>query len=299
MLDQLTGLQVFCEVVDAGGFSAAANRLSMSAPMVSKHVAQLEGKLGARLLNRSSRRLSLTEAGTVYYEQCRAALDTLQAAQATIGQGTQVPRGQLKLSAPVWCANRRFALLLEQYHRRYPDVLVDIRLENRKVDLVAEGFDMALRATREPSPALIARTICPVQFRLVASPAFLKRAGTPRTPQDLAQLDAIVPSYVDINGLELQGPTGKAKARFKAALKSDDTTLSFHAVHAGLGIAYLPDWLVADDLAARKLTRLLPDYELPSVTLFAVYTSRRYMLPKLRSFIDFLGESLGDADARG
>lgn len=295
MLDQLTSLQVFCEVVDAGGFSAAANRLSMSAPMVSKHIAQLEGKLGARLLHRTSRRQSLTEAGTVYYEQCRAALDMLQAGQATIGQGMQLPRGQLKLSAPVWCANRRFARLLADYRGKYPEVLIDIRLENRKVDLVAEGFDLALRATREPSPSLIARPICPVPFRLVAAPAFLKRCGTPRTPQELAQFDAIVPSYVDINGLEIHGPTGKTKARFKAAMKSDDTTLSFHAVHAGLGIAYLPDWLVADDLATRKLTRLLPDHDVPSVTLFAVYTSRRYILPKLRSFIDFLSEALGPA----
>jgi DNA-binding transcriptional LysR family regulator len=293
MLDQLTGLQVFCEVVDAGGFSAAARRLSMSAPMVSKHIAQLEGKLGARLLHRTSRRQSLTEAGTAYYEQCRAALDMLQAGQAAIGQGSQLPRGQLKLSAPVWCANPRFARLLAEYRHRYPDVLVDIRLENRKVDLAAEGFDLALRATREPSPTLIARPICPVPFRLVAAPAFLKRFDAPHTPHDLAQLDAIVPSYVDINGLEMHGPVGKSKARFKAAMKSDDTTLSFHAVHAGMGIAYLPDWLVADDLATGKLTRLLPDYDVPSVTLFAVYTSRRHMLPKLRSFIDFLSASLG------
>lgn len=295
MLDQLTSLQVFCEVVDAGGFSAAASRLSMSAPMVSKHIAQLEGKLGARLLHRTSRRQSLTEAGTAYYEQCHAALDMLQAGQAAIGQGSQLPRGQLKLSAPVWCANPRFARLLAQYRQKYPDVLVDIRLENRKVDLVAEGFDLALRATREPSPTLIARPICPVPFRLVAAPAFLKHVGMPRTPHDLAQLDAIVPSYVDINGLEIQGPAGKSKARFKAVMKSDDTTLSFHAVHAGLGIAYLPDWLVADDLATGKLTHLLPDHEVPSVTLFAVFTSRRYMLPKLRSFIDFLSVSLGPA----
>lgn len=295
MLDQLTSLQVFCEVVDAGGFSAAASRLAMSAPMVSKHIAQLEGKLGARLLHRTSRRQSLTEVGTAYYEQCHAALDMLQAGQAAIGQGRQSPRGQLKLSAPVWCANPRFARLLTEYRRLYPEVLVDIRLENRKVDLVAEGFDLALRATREPSPTLIARPICPVPFRLVAAPDFILRCGMPLVVHDLAQLDAIVPSYVDINGLEMHGPDGRSKARFKAAIKSDDTTLSFHAVHAGLGIAYLPDWLVGDDLATGKLIPLLPHYEVPSVTLFAVYTSRRYMLPNLRSFIDFLSASLGPA----
>ncbi len=297
MLDQLMGLRVFCEVVEAASFSLAANRLSMSAPMVSKHVAQLERKLGARLLHRTSRRLSLTEAGTVYYEQCRLALDTLQAAEASVGQGTQVPRGQLKVSAPVWCANKHFARILAAYRVTYPDVLVDIRLENRKVDLVAEGFDLALRATRELSPMLIARPICPLLFHLVAAPAYLKRHGVPRRPADLAGLGAIVPSYVDISGLELLGPGGKVKTPLTAVMKSDDTTLTYHMVHAGAGLAYLPDWLVADDLAGRRLVRLLPDLAAPPLTLFAVYTSRQYMLPKLRSFIDFLTESLGPAAA--
>ena len=293
MLDRLTGLQVLCEVVEAGGFSAAAKQLSISAPMVSKHVAQLEQSLGARLLNRTSRRLSLTEAGTVYYEQCRIALDTLQAAQEAVGQGTVVPRGLLKVSAPVWCANRRFARVLAAYREKCPDVVIDIRLENRKVDLVAEGFDLALRATREPSPMLIARPICPVPFYLVASPAYLKRHGTPDQPADLTALGAIVPSYLNLNGLEILGAGAKGKVALTAVMKSDDTTLTYHAVHAGLGLAYLPDWLVSDDLAAGKLIRLLPDHHGPEVTLFAVYTSRQYMLPKLRSFIDFLSHSLG------
>ena len=286
-------LQVLCEVVEAGSFSAAAEHLSISAPMVSKHVAQLERTLGARLLNRTSRRLSLTEVGTVYYEQCRIALDTLQAAQEAVGQGTQVPRGQLKVSAPVWCANRRFAHVLGAYREKYPDVVIDIRLENRKVDLVAEGFDLALRATREPSPMLIARPICPVPFHLVASPAYLKRHGVPRKPADLTALGAIVPSYLNLNGMEIQGPGAKGKVALTAVMKSDDTTLTYHAVHAGLGLAYLPDWLVSDDLAAHRLVRLLPDHSGPGITLFAVYTSRQYMLPKLRSFIDFLSQSLG------
>lgn len=293
MLDRLTGLKVFCEVVEAGGFSAAADRLSMSAPMVSKHIAQLERTLGARLLHRTSRRLSLTEAGTVYHEQCRLALDTLQAAEATIGQGTQTPRGHLKVSAPVWCANRRFAEILTAYNVKYPDVVIDIRLENRKVDLVAEGFDLALRATREPSPMLIARPICPIPFYFVATPAYLKRHGKPRVPADLVGLGAIMPSYLKLDFIDLQGPAGKSRVRLTTVMKSDDTTLTYHAVHAGLGIAFLPEWLVAEDVAARRLTRLLPDYMAGSPTLFAVYTSRQYLLPKLRTFIDFLSASLG------
>ena len=283
---------MFCEVVEAGSFRAAADRLAMSAPMVSKHLAQLERTLGARLLHRTSRRLSLTEAGTVYHEQCRAALDCLQVAEASIGHRTQKPRGRLKVSAPVWCANRRFAEILCAYHQAYPEVMVDIRLENRKVDLVADGFDLALRATREPSAVLIARPLCPVPFQLVASPAYLQRHGTPQVPDDLARLGLIAPSYVNIDGLEIQGPSGKAQIRSAAVMKSDDTTLSYHAVHAGLGFAYLPEWLVATDIGSRRLVRLLPHYTAPCPTLFAVYTSRQYLLPKLRSFLDFLADAL-------
>jgi DNA-binding transcriptional LysR family regulator len=177
--------------------------------------------LGARLLHRTSRRLSLTEAGTVYFEQCKVALDTLLGAEASIGRSTQTPRGQLKLSAPVWCANRRFAEILCAYRERYPEVVVDIRLENRKVDLAAEGFDLALRATREPSAKLIARPLCPVPFLLVA-----------------------------------------------------------------------------DDVATGRLVHMLPQHSAPCPTLFAVYTSRQYLLPKLRSFIDHLRDALQPGDAQ-
>jgi len=292
-MDRLTGLRVFREVVEAGSFSAAATRLSLSAPMASKHVAQLERELGARLLNRSSRKLSLTDAGELYYAQCREALDTLEAAEAALRQSSQAPRGPLKVSAPVWCANRRFAEALVAYRQACPDVLVDMRLENRQIDLVAEGYDLALRATREPSPALIARPLCALRFHLVASPAYLALEGAPRDPADLARCGAVVPNYLNIDGLELQGPAGKARIRFRAVMRSDDSTLTYHAVHAGMGVAFLPEWTVGDDLAAGRLTAVLPAYTLPPLTLYAVYTSREYMTPKLRTFIDFFSAALG------
>ncbi|MEJ8856851.1 LysR family transcriptional regulator [Variovorax robiniae] len=292
-MDRLTSLRVFREVVDAGSFAAAAERLAISAPMASKHVAQLEKTLGARLLNRSSRHLSLTEAGTTWYAQSSQALDLLDAAQASIGQRDEIPRGQLKVSAPVWCATPRFARLLAEYRERCPDVLVDMHLENRKVDLAADGYDLALRATHEPSPALIARPLCKVQFHLVAATALVKRVGTPAVPADLARLGAIVPSYVNIEGLSLKAAGGRqAPLRLAPVMRSDDTTLSLYAVRAGMGMAFLPEWLVDDDLAQGLLTRLVPDFTAPAVTLFAVYTSRQYMAPKLRSFIDFLAERL-------
>ena len=292
-MDRMTSIRVFREVVDAGSFTGAAERLAISPPMVSKHVAQLEKSLGARLLNRSSRHLSLTEAGTAWYAQSTQALDLLDAAEAAIGQRNDTPRGRLKVSAPVWCATPPFAQVLTEYRARCPEVLVDMHLENRKVDLAADGYDMALRATQEPSPALIARPLCRVQFHLVASTAYAARVGLPATPADLAKLAAIVPSYVNIEALTLKGPAGRqAPLRLQPVMFSDDTTLTLHTVRAGMGMAFLPEWLVGEDLAAGRLTRLVPGYSAPPVTLFAVYTSRQYMAPKLRSFIDFLGERL-------
>ena len=291
-MDTLTSLRVFREVVEGGSFVAAANRLNLSTAMASKHVAHLERQLGARLLNRTSRHLSLTEAGSAYLEQCREALDSLQAGETAIGLSQEAPRGVLKLTAPVWCANRHFAAVLAAYKQQHPEVIPDIRLENRKIDLVEEGYDLALRVTRDPSPALIVRPLCTLQFHLVATPAFLKRAGRLKGPADIDRLAAILPSYVNIDGIEVTGPAGKVKLRLGATMKSDDTTLSYHAVHAGIGIAYLPDWLVGDDLKSGALKRVLPGYDTPALPLFAAYTSRKYMTAKVRSFIDFFSAAL-------
>lgn len=292
-MDTLLSLRVFREVVDSGSFVAAAGRLNLSTAMASKHVAHLERQLGARLLNRTSRHLSLTEAGSAYLEQCREALDSLQAGEAALGSSREAPRGVLKVTAPVWCANRRFADVLAAYQRQQPEVVLDIRLENRRVDLAGEGYDLALRVTSDPSPALIVRPLCTLQFHLVATPAFLKREGRPKGPGDVARLGAILPSYVNLDALGVVGPNGRETLRLTAAMKSDDTTLSYHAVHAGIGIAYLPDWLVADDLKRGDLKRVLPGYQGPASTLYAAYTSRKYLTAKVRSFIDFLGTALG------
>ena len=291
-MDTLQSLRVFREVIDSGSFTAAAERLGLSTAMASKHVAHLERHLGARLLNRTSRHLSLTEAGEVYLEQCREALDSLQAGEAAIGLRQEAPRGVLKVTAPVWCANRRFADVLAGYRRRCPDVIVDLRLENRRVDLVEEGYDLALRVTREPGPTLIVRPLCAVQFHLVGSPELLQASGTPQTPADVERLPSVLPTYVNLDTLEVQGPDGKLKLRLAAVMKSDDTTLAYHAVRKGIGIAFLPDWLIADDLDSGALQPILPPYLAAPSTLYAAYTSRKFLTAKVRSFIDFLSEAL-------
>ena len=296
-MDQLTSMQVFRQVVDSGSFALAGQQLGISAPMVSKHVAQLEKRLGARLLNRSSRHLSLTEAGQRWYAQSTQALEMLDAAAQEIGQHNQAPRGQLKVSAPVWCATPRMAQILAGYRARYPEVLVDIHLDNHKIDLATGGYDMALRAATEPAPHLIARPLCEVPFYLVAAPAYLQRAGAPQQPADLARHAAVVPSYVALAPMQLTQAGRSAPLYLAPALLSDDSNLSLHAVRAGMGIGFLPLWLVDEDLVSGRLERVLPQWNALTVTLYAIYTSRRYLAPKVRSFIDWVVGELGLDDS--
>jgi DNA-binding transcriptional LysR family regulator len=297
-MDALTSLRVFRDVVESGSFVKAAERLDISTAMTSKHVANLERQLGVRLLNRTTRHLSLTEAGSVYYEQCREALDILQAAEAAVGSQTDQPRGVLKITAPGWFATAKFANILVAYRARYPDVLIDLRLENRFVDLVEEGYDMALRATSEPSPTMIVRPLCKVPFVLVGSPSYLKERGYPQHPGELSDRHEIVlPTYANLETVEFSGPDGVVTVKNSAVLKTNDSSMSLRLVRAGIGLAYFPEWIVAEELASGALTRLFPDYATFAPRVYAVYTSRKYMTTKVRTFIDFVSEALAADDS--
>ncbi|ERT55042.1 LysR family transcriptional regulator [Alcaligenes sp. RM2] len=293
-MDTIQSLRVFREIVAAGSFAAAAQRLDMSAPMVSKHLANLEKQLGARLLHRSSRRLSLTELGQTYFDYCLQALDTLERGQQALSGSEHQPQGVLRVTAPVWFANRKVAQLLQDYQTRYPEVTLDMSLSNHKVDLVAEGFDLALRVMREPAPHQIARLICPTPFHLVASPEFVAQHGMPRNCAEVMRLPAISPSYLQQPSFEFLGPDGPESLRLNPFMRSDNTNLTYYSALGGAGLAYLPEWLVMDDLESGRLVRLLPDYTEELQQLHAVYASRRYLTPKVRSFIDFLLEELAE-----
>ena len=301
-MDTLTSMRVFRYVAESGSFSAAAARMGISAAMTSKHVAHLERRLRARLLNRSSRHVSLTEAGAVYFEHCREALDILDGAAATLSEGHEEPRGTLKLTAPVWCATGYFARLLAGYRLRFPQVLLDLYLTNQKMDLAQGGFDLALRVTNEPAPALIVRPICEIRFHAVATPGLLKdhhrrhpqAAGKSAGLGELSDLNAIIASYLPPSStLLMAGPAGKVNVRVNTAMKSDNTNLTYECVLAGLGAALLPEWLVTDDLASGRLVPVMPQSGPVSVTLHAAYTNRMYLTPKVRSFIDYLVGALG------
>ncbi|WP_257168925.1 LysR family transcriptional regulator [Bradyrhizobium sp. SRS-191] len=287
-MDTLVSIRVFCQVAELKSFAAAADRLSLSPAMASKHVMQLEQRLSTRLLNRTSRRVGLTEAGQVYFDQVRPMLDQLDEAEAVVSKATVIPRGTLKVSAPVWFANPLFAGTLAAYRARYPDVVIDLDLSGRLVNLVEEGFDLALRVSATPGDGLIARPLAPVLMQLVASPTYLATAGRPKAVTDLNGHAMLKYALYPLRTITVPAPEGEVALTFKDVLISGNETLLHHAAVAGMGMAVLPRWLMADDLAAGRLEPVLPELLTIKAPLMAVYPSRKYLSAKVRTFIDFI-----------
>ena len=291
-MDTFTSIRVFRQVVDSGSFVRAAELLDMSTPMVSRHVLHVEQRLGVRLLNRNNRSLSLTEPGRVYFERCRSILEELQATELELGCLGRVPRGTLRVSVPNSASGQWLAELLAEYRRRYPEVLLDLSFENRFVNLVDEGYDLALRIATSPDalPAgVVARPLLPAVFQLAASHDYLKRRGVPKFPEDLAQHELIAVGDM-LNCLPRPAGTGKGVVlRYRSIDGVAD------AVAAGIGIAPVPAVLFEDPAFREVLTPVLPDYPLRQATLYVVYASRRFLPPKLRTFVDFIVEFFSPA----
>ncbi|WP_439395956.1 LysR family transcriptional regulator [Bradyrhizobium sp. PMVTL-01] len=287
-MDSLVSMRVFCLVAELKSFATAAQRLRISPAMASKHVMQLEKRLGTRLLNRTSRRVSLSESGAIYFEQARQMLDSLDEVEAAVSHATVVPRGTLRLTAPVWMANTIFVSVLADYQARYPEVRLDIDLSGRLVNLVEEGFDLALRATGAPDEALIARPITGVPFYMVAAPAFLKRAGRPKTLADLSGQALLHYALYPGESFSFEGEQGPETVKLNPVLRSGNETLLHMAALEGMGLAFLPKWLVTADIAAGRLEHVMPGHIVFVGKLFAVYPSRKYLSAKVRTFIDFV-----------
>ncbi len=286
-MDTLTSIRVFRQVVESGSFVAAADRMDLSTAMVSKHVAYAEKRLGVRLLNRNSRTLSLTEAGSVYFERCRTILEDLEATELELGSLGTVARGTVRVTCPSWFARQLMADMLAEFHRLYPEIVVDISFEDRLVDLVEEGYDLALRVKwREDSlPAgVIARPLRAIHYYIGASREYLKRHGAPKSPQELAHHDFI--AVGDIVSLPFLGPAGKIEVPLRVVLRYRTLGGVANAVAAGIGLAPLPNILFTEfkDVLAPVLT----DYPIQEATLYVVYVSRKYLPVKIRAFIDFM-----------
>ncbi|AXF05853.1 LysR family transcriptional regulator [Paraburkholderia hospita] len=296
-MDTLLSLRVFCTVAEHKSFTAAASRLGLSPAMASKHLHHLESRVGARLLNRTSRNVSLTEAGRLYFSQIRPMLEGLDEVEAAVSNVTVTPRGTLKLSAPVWAANTLVARVLAEYHHRYPDVSLDVDLSGRIVNLVDEGFDLALRAMTSArlDPGLVARPLIDVPFHFVASPSYLERAGRPAALSDLNGHSLLMYSGINFSGsLFLKGRDGEEAVKFRSVMRSENETMLHLAALEGMGLVFLPAWMTQSDIAKGTLEHVLVDEIQFGTTLHAVYPSRKYLSAKVRTFIDFLSSRLND-----
>jgi len=289
----LTSIKVFRQVVDSGSFVGASERLDMSTAMVSKHVMHVEERLGLRLLNRNSRTLSLTEPGRVYFERCKTILEDLEETELELGSLGSAPRGILRVSCPSWSPGQRLAEHLAEHRRRYPEVIVDVSFDDRMVDLVEEGYDLAVRVTSSSDslPAtLIARPVRPVTFYMAASPDYIKRNGAPKSPEDLRRHDFVaVGNQISVR---LMGPAGKIEVPVRVVLRYRSAIGVAHAVASGIGLAPLPAIVFEDPAFRTRLTPVLMDFPLRQSTLYLLYVSRKYLPLKIRTFRDFLVERI-------
>jgi DNA-binding transcriptional LysR family regulator len=290
-MDTLTGIKVFLQVVESGSFVAAADRLDVSTAMVSKHVMNAEQRLGVRLLNRNSRTLSLTEPGRVYFERCKVILDDLEEAELELGSLGTAPRGTLRVTCPSWFASQRLARALAEYRARFPEIVVDVSFEDRFIDLVEDGYDLAMRVTPrlESLPAgLIARRVRSLPFLVAASREYLERNGAPESPQDLSRHDCIAVGNMDC--WVFVGPEGRKEVPARIVQRFRSMAGVPHAVAAGTGLAPLPLTLFEEPAFKDVLVPVLPDFPIWQTTLYLVYLSRKYVPLKIRSFIDFMLE---------
>ncbi|OFT04578.1 LysR family transcriptional regulator [Neisseria sp. HMSC31F04] len=293
-MDTLFSLKVFREVVRQGSFTRAADKLGISTAMASKHISHLENHIGAKLLQRNSRNLYLTEAGAEYHRECGYALETLETAAERAAGGTEKPQGLLRVTMPMWFANHHVCSWLAEYCRLYPAVSLDLILDNRKIDLVAEGVDLALRVSSvDLPPTLIVRPLSEIAFYLIGETEYLQRHGTPATPQEILTHNFVQASYVDMEHIKISRDGEHFNLTPNSTIRADNTPMVREMVLAGGGLGYLPAWTVKRDLDSGRLVRLLPEWRIPSATLYAAYADRAFLSAKIRSFIDFLVEKSG------
>lgn len=299
-MDRLAAMRAFAAVAERGSFASAARALGISRAMASRHVQDLEAHLGARLLDRTTRRVAPTEAGRVYHERCAAILAELAEAESAIGALQARPSGRLRVNAPVSFGALHLAAAVADYMAAHPQVSIELVLNDRMVDLVEEGYDVAIRIGRLAPSSLVARRLAPCRLVACAAPSYLRRAGVPRAPADLAGHECLGYTYAPGRDTwRFVGPGGEEESvRVRGRLDCNNgDALRAAAVH-GAGIVVLPVFIVGQDLAEGRLRRVLPRHEAPPIAIHAVRPQGRHLSAKVRSFIDFLVPRFGDAPAR-
>lgn len=291
MLDRLTGLEVFAKVAASGSFSAAGRAMGLSQTMVTKHIAALEARLGVRLFHRTTRRLSITEAGRNYLEASARVLADLEAADGAVAADWVEPRGVLRINAPVSFGARQIAPLLCEFARRHPLVTVELGLNDRLVDLAEEGWDLAIRIGSLSDSSLIARRIVACRVVVCAAPSYLAAFGTPKTVADLARHNCLGYTLSRVTGVDRWtfGLRGEVAVRVSGNLRGNNGDALRAAAIAGQGLIYQPTFVVADDIRAGTLTAVTLDHPtLEFAGVYAVHLPEHHPAAKVRAFIDFL-----------
>ena len=299
-MNQLLNMRLFRRVVELGSFAAAARETDLSNAVVSKYVAQLEQQLGTRLIQRTTRQMSLTDAGQRYYQTCVHVLDELDAAELQIRDTSQRPKGRLRLNVPMSFGLLHVAPALPAFAAQYPEIEIELSLGDQLQDIVEAGFDMALRIRHQLSDStLVAKPLATIERALCAAPGYLARAGTPQSPNDLAQHDCLRYSLAtDSQRWQFDRGDERMSVPVRGSLSADNSLALLPSLLAGRGIALMPLFLVGPALARGELQRLLPDYQIESRTLFAVYPSRRGQTQKVQLLTQFLAEQVSTAIAK-
>jgi DNA-binding transcriptional LysR family regulator len=297
MADPLHEMSIFSRVVSAGSLSAAARELGLSPAVVSRRLAALEARLGTRLINRTTRSLHLTDEGASYYEACARILSEIEEADAVASAGRVEPQGVLKVALPASFGHQLVAPLVPRFAERYPKVRLALSLSDRAVNLIDEGFDLAVRIAELEDSSLAARKLAPNRRVVCASPEYLRRHGTPRTPRDLAQHNFLIANWDSgfAMTLEYKDPVGKlGEVRVTGKYACDNWEVLREWALAGLGVALKSTWDVHRNLEDGSLVALCPGYSFDTdVAIYAVYPHRRHLPAKTRVFIEFLAEAIG------
>jgi len=292
-VDSLNEIEIFVRVVQSGSFSAAARQLDLSPSAVSKQISRLEDRLGARLLNRTTRQLSLTEVGAAFFQRAERIVADVAEAEQAVSHLHAAPRGKLRISAPVAFGRLHIAPLLPDFMAAQPELTIDLACSDRFVDLVEEGLDLAIRIGELADSSLIARRISANRRVVCAAPAYVAARGAPQRPADLANHNCLTYTYrTQRHDWSFQGAEGPITVTVSGNIETNYPEVLRSAAVAGTGIVLLPLWLIGEDLAQGRVVPLLPGYHVPDSAVYAVYPHGRHLSPKVRSFVDFLAERL-------
>ncbi|MEX3007333.1 LysR substrate-binding domain-containing protein [Hoeflea sp. TYP-13] len=293
-MEGMGDIPVLVAVAENGGFAAAARKLGVSKSAVSKRITQLELRLGAQLFHRTTRRISLTEAGERYLVHATEAVYAARQAEDAVSALQGAPQGRLRVNTPMSFGRLHVAPLIAGFLERYPQIRIDLVMDDRTVDLIEDGFDVAITGRALKESSMIARRLAPLHSVLCASPGYISSHGKPVHPDDLTRHNCLHFAYsTDFQEWNFTGPDGSVRVHSSGNYQANNSEALREALIGGCGIARLPTFIAGPDIAAGRLVHLLREYRLPSQALYAVFPERRYMPAKVRAFIDFAVERFG------